>query len=239
MYDREREKELWKQSGARYRVKDGEMCRMQVGERRWRKADNFEADAAPKSGKKLPLHLAALENEYGNVEFVRQEDGSLMVSFARRQEFQEPVFMQDSERIHMNHSTESRVGGMTRMQNSGAVCGAEAFVLNPKKSAGRQMNQILQLSFKPLEQIVRSMASLLVPVGQTVMAQEQQERICQDLVRTARRVFERSGEQKEDEDRKTKEQLWTYWTVRKADEAESGEKDGEENSENGEAKNSI
>ena len=197
MHDRERERELWRQSGARYRVKEEK--------RTERRADTFEADTMKQSGRRFPLHLADLENEYGNVEFTKQPDKSLVVSFARKREFKEPVFKRDEEKITENRLVKERAGSMMRMRNSGSPFGAEAFVLTKEKSAAKQVNRILKEAAKPLEEMARSMASLLVPASQDVMPQAQMDMIYEDLVRTARHAVEKGREQMEEEERMKKE----------------------------------
>lgn len=189
--DRQREKALWQQSGARYRVSEEKEAGFQTGKRSERTAHNFETDAAEKSKKHLPVHLAALENAYGNVEFARLKDGSLTVSFAKRQAFGEPVSDRDLEKLHMERCKRSRSGGMPRIQNSRSPLGAEAFVLRSEKSAARQVEQVVKTTRSPLEQIARSMASRLLPVGREVMPKEQMAVIVSDLERTARRVLEK------------------------------------------------
>ncbi len=224
MYDRERE--LWKQSGARYRVKEEK--------RAGRKGDTFESDRIKRNGRPLPIHLASLENTYGNIEFTRQEDGSLAVSFAKKQEFKEPVFEHDEEKINESRLVKERTGSLIRMHNSGSPWGAEAFVLSKGKSASRQVNRIMQEAAKPLEQMARSMASLLVPASQDVMPREQFDMIYEDLVRTARRSVLKSGEKTEEEEKMKKDGGLVRRLIKKnVDGSDDGNDGGDRSEENG------
>lgn len=216
MYDRERE--LWKQSGARYRVKEEKGAK--------RKGDTFESDRIKRNGRLFPIHLASLENTYGNVEFTRQEDGSLVVSFAKKQEFKEPVFERDEEKINENRLVRERTGSLIRMHNSGSPFGAEAFVLSKEKSVPKQVNRIMQKAAKPLDQMARSMASLLIPASQDVMPREQFDIIYEDLVRTARHAVLKGGEKTKEEERMKKDGGPIWRPVKKS--ADGSEGDGEE-----------
>ena len=168
----------------------------------------------------IPIRLTALENRYGGVEFSRMEDGHMAVSFARKAEFQEPVWKQNREQMNLVQAEKKELGGGTKMLKE-EEGGAEAFILTPERSVGKELQHICS----HIEHRAESMASLLLSAGEGNMAEAEQTQLKFDLSRAARRASGKGQELEQEEKKKKRFSSMVFGADSRETEAISEEED--------------
>lgn len=195
MYSKAWRENFWNQSGSRYQIRE---------ETEEKKDAHYTVTSPENAGKRLPVCLSSLENRYGSVDFSRLEDGTVAVSFARKEEFSEPVWSEDRERLNLERVKKQEMGGgVKRLRMTDASGGAEAFLLPAERGVKQEISTVLSR----LDEMAESMASLLLPLRREEMLPSGRTQLGFDLSRAAR-TAERKNRVKEKEKKKWERTLF-------------------------------